>query len=130
MLQMFLAIPILLSVVVNGEAVPGSVDHNTTYRLIEIDTVPFQRLATISFPAPGTIRGKGPCNSFAAELTAPLPRIQIGAIRATRRGCPDLAQETLFFNALESMMWIEISGATLILRNEAGRELVFQAEPR
>jgi hypothetical protein len=37
-------------------------------------------------------------------------------------------QETRFFRALESMTVIEVSGTVVILRNDAGRKMVFQSD--
>ena len=41
--------------------------------------------------------------------------------------CPELEAESAFFAALEDMSLVEIVGPTLILTNEAGREMVFEA---
>ena len=84
--------------------------------------------ATIAFPAPGTISGKAPCNSYVAEQTAPYPWFAIGPIRATQLACPALAQEKDFFEALATMTIAEVSGPILILSNEAGAEMTFRAE--
>lgn len=130
MLQMFLAIPILLMSALTANSASDLLDPNATYQLISVDAVPYLGTANISLPVAGTILGKGPCNTFAGEQSATYPEFRLGAIRATRRGCPELELENLFFEALQSMQSIEISGATLILSNKAGRELVFQAVPR
>ncbi|MEM9580800.1 MAG: META domain-containing protein [Pseudomonadota bacterium] len=42
--------------------------------------------------------------------------------------CPDLAQETLYFDALERMSLVEVQGDTLILSNDTGEQMVFRAE--
>ena len=43
--------------------------------------------------------------------------------------CPDLALETSYFTALSEMEFAELLGNTLLLTNEAGREMLFQASP-
>ena len=46
----------------------------------------------------------------------------------TRRACPELAEETRFFQTLEDMTLAEVQGPVLILSNEDGTEMVFEAE--
>ena len=81
----------------------------------------------MQFPSKGKIAGKAPCNSYSATMTDPYPWFEIGPIAATRMACPALDAETTFFNALASMSQSEILGGTLILRNDAGAEMVFKA---
>lgn len=127
MLRLFLSLPILLAACLKDETVSGYVDQNTLFRLVELDASPYPGTATISFPETGLVRGQGPCNTYAAEQSAPYPWFSIGPIRATRRACAALEQETQFFRALESMTLIEAFGTALILRDEDGREMVFQS---
>jgi heat shock protein HslJ len=83
--------------------------------------------ANIAFPEPGVVSGKGPCNTFGAEQTAPYPWFELGPIRATRRACADLNSENRFFKLLGKMILVEASGPVVILSNEAGESLVFEA---
>lgn len=92
-----------------------------------IDGVAFAAEATLRFPEPGRIAGQGPCNSFTARLDAPYPWFEIADLVATRAACPELEAEGAFFAALLAMEQIEVSGAVLILRNEAGHEMLFRA---
>jgi heat shock protein HslJ len=41
--------------------------------------------------------------------------------------CPDLAAEAQFFDALSTMTLVEVLGRTLILTDDNGREMLFQA---
>jgi heat shock protein HslJ len=128
MLRLFLSLPILLAACLKDETVSGYVDQTAVFHLVEFDAIPYQGAATISFPETGQVRGQGPCNTYAAQQSAPYPWFSIGPLRATRRACDDLVQETRFFRALESMTVIEVSGTVVILRNDAGRKMVFQSD--
>lgn len=112
------------------ETISGYANPDTRWALVELDGVPFPANATISFPEKGRIAGQAPCNSYSGTQTAPYPWFETGPIAATRRACPDLAAESAFFEALAQVRIAEVSGDTLILSNEDGRELVFKAVPR
>ena len=111
---------------VGGKGISGC-DDNTIFRLIALDSAPFTARATIQFAEDGRVTGQAPCNSYFAAQTAPYPAFNVENIGATRMACPDLAAETQFFTALQSMSRSEVLGDTLILRNDAGREMVFKA---
>jgi len=100
---------------------------NVIWHLTEISSDPIDATITMQFPSKGKIAGKAPCNSYSATMTDPYPWFEIGPIAATRMACPALDAETTFFNALASMSQSEILGGTLILRNDAGAEMVFKA---
>ncbi len=126
MLRFFLSIPILLAGCLKDETVSGYADPGASYQLVEMDGAAFNARATISFPEQGSIAGKGPCNSYGASQSAPYPWVDIGAIRATRAACSDLTLEIEFFAALSGMSQIETFGDTVILRDDAGREMIFR----
>lgn len=111
----------------SDETLSAFADGGQTFALQEIDGIPFPAQATLTFPEPGHIAGSAPCNSYAGTLTAPYPWFETGPIAATKRACPDLAQETLFFTALSEMQLAEVSGNVLILSNDAGRQMLFEA---
>ncbi len=98
------------------------------WRLVEIDGAPFTARAILSFPQPGEIAGQAPCNSYSGPLTAPYPWFGTGPIAVTRKACAELADETRFFTALKGMTLSEVGGATMILSDETGREMVFRAD--
>ncbi|WP_323765059.1 META domain-containing protein [Marinovum sp.] len=100
-----------------------------SWRLDRLDGAPFTARATLSFPAEGVIAGQGPCNSFSGQQTEPYPWFGTGPLRTTRRACPELAAEQAFLAALRAMSLAEVQGDTLILSNDAGREMIFVAEP-
>ena len=110
-----------------GDESISGYDANTIFRLDALDSAPFTARATIQFAEDGRVTGQAPCNSYFAAQTAPYPAFNVESIGATRMACPDLAAETQFFTALQSMSRSEVLGDTLILRNDAGREMVFKA---
>lgn len=97
------------------------------WHLVEIDGNRFNARATVIFPEPGKIAGQAPCNTFSGTVTAPYPWFETGPLAATRKACDDLAAETRFFQALEEMAFSEVSGKAMILSNDKGREMVFEA---
>jgi len=127
MFRFMLLLPLLLATCNKDETISGFIDTSTIFALVELNGRPFDASATVSFPQEGLVKGNGPCNGFSADQTLPYPWFQLSAIRATRRACSDLALETEFFSALQEMTLIEAVGITLIMRNDAGREMVFQA---
>ena len=112
----------------SDETISGYADPDATYRLIEIEGAPFVARATMRFPEAGRLEGEAPCNRWSAEQTAPYPWFAPGPIAVTRRACPDLETESAFLTALAGMTLAEVQGPVLILSNENGGEMVFEAE--
>lgn len=110
------------------ETISGYADRDTTYRLTEFYGAAPSGVVTIRFPEEGRVTGDGPCNTYAAFQTVPYPWIKIGAIASTRKACPDLDFETEYFDALRAATLAEVSGPVVILSNDAGQEMVFEAE--
>jgi len=111
------------------ETVTAYAEHDGTFQLSTLNGVPFTADATIDLRVSGTVSGHGPCNAYRASQTAPYPWITLGPITATRRACPDLDAETLFFDSLATMTIVESAREILILSNEDGARLVFYASP-
>jgi len=109
------------------ETVSGHGGEGMTWVLRSLDGAPFTARATLAFPEEGEIAGAAPCNRYAGEQTVPYPWFSAERIVSTRRACPDLDAETRYLRALEQMTLAEIAGDTLILSNDAGREMVFRA---
>ena len=109
------------------ESISKFVDTLAVYHLVELDGEAFQSTATISFPEEERVVGQAPCNRYFATQTVPYPWFGLEGIGATRMACPDLAQETIFFEALGGMTLAEVLGDTLILSNSVGRKMVFQS---
>ncbi len=126
-MRLILLLP-LLTFGCADETISGYADPEAIYQLVEIDGEAFPASATIAFPEPGRAKGNGPCNAWSAAQTSPYPWIELGPIAATRRACPDLEAENLFFERLAKASLAEVTGPVLILTDEDGRELVFQAQ--
>ena len=109
------------------ETISAYSPEGVTWNLASIDGVAFDSNATITFPKEGEIAGKAPCNSYFGKQSAPYPWFGLKDIGATRMACPDLEQENLFFAALNEMTISEVVGTTMILTNETGGEMVFEA---
>ena len=98
------------------------------WRLVEIDGQPFAARATLGFADEGALSGQAPCNAYSGAQSAPYPWFTAENIVTTRMACADLAAETVYFEALAAMTLSEVAGETLILSNDAGREMVFKAQ--
>ncbi len=129
MLRLACLILLLPSACSSDETISAFVDPATVFRLHEIDGAAFDAKATVQFPKPGQITGQAPCNSFHGVQSLPYPWFGADPIAATKRGCPDLPAEARFFAALGDMTLAEVSGDTLILSNDAGRQMLFRAAP-
>lgn len=127
-MRIALTMLLLLNICQGDETLTAYGASDRTWVVTEIDGQPFSARATISFPEQGRFGGQGPCNTYGGAQTAPYPWFQIEAIRSTKRACADLQAENRYFDALRAMTISEVSGATMVLSNEAGREIVFRAE--
>jgi len=116
-----------LNACVADETVSGYANPSTVYTLQSVDGVEVSYRATIQFPKEGQVTGQAPCNRYNAVQTLPYPWLEIGPIASTRMACPDLAEESTFFEALDAMTLAEATGSTLILSTTEGREMVFAA---
>ena len=110
------------------ETVSGYADPKATYRLVEIEGEAFTARATITFPEEGRIAGEAPCNRWNAEQRVPYPWFEAGPIAATRRACPELEAEARFLTMLSEMTLAEVQGPVLILSDDGGRAMVFEAK--
>jgi heat shock protein HslJ len=109
------------------ETIAGYGASGQLWQLSEIDGTAFAATVTVTFPEPGKIGGNAPCNTYTGTMDAPYPWFEIGPLAVTRMACPDLEFETDFLAALAEMSVSEVSGDTMILSNDAGREMVFKA---
>lgn len=99
------------------------------YILHEIDGTAYSAKAVLELGEDGAISGEAPCNLFSGALQSPYPWFEVGPLAVTRRACPQMREEQVFFASLEEMTLAEVSEGVLILSNEAGREMVFHREP-
>lgn len=110
------------------ESLLGHGGADKTWLLQEIDGATFPARATLSFPEKGKLAGQAPCNRYFGTMDTPYPWFDASQIAATKMACPDLQAEGLFFAALAEMTLSEVSGDTLLLSNDKGREMFFKAE--
>lgn len=119
---------VMLTACQKDETVTAYGGADKTWVLQTLDGQPFKASASLSFPEPGRIAGQGPCNAFFGPQTAPYPWFSTGPIGSTKRACPELQAEADYLAALQDMTQVEVLGDTMILSNDAGRELVFKSE--
>ncbi|MEL6585474.1 MAG: META domain-containing protein [Pseudomonadota bacterium] len=111
------------------ETISGYAPDGVTWRLTHLDGAPVAATAEIAFPEEGRITGRGPCNRFTARQGIAYPWIDIQAIAATKRACPDLSFEAAYFDALSQMTLAEVSERVLILSDATGQQMVFAPAP-
>ncbi|WP_247738575.1 META domain-containing protein [Shimia sp. R9_2] len=104
----------------------GGADY--TWRLQEIDGAAVDYEAILLLEESGRVMGQGPCNSFLATQDAPYPWINIKVDVVEQIYCPDIDREEAYLTALQEMSLVEVSGPTLVLSNDAGREMVFSGQ--
>lgn len=127
MFRLMIAFVVLTSACQADETVTAYLEGSRAFRLVTLDGTPFEAQATIDLSVAGRLRGDAPRNSYSAAQMAVYPWFETGAIITTRMACPDLDAETAFLAALSAMTLSEVAGATLILSNTEGGEMVFQA---
>jgi heat shock protein HslJ len=127
MFRLALLLPLFLGYC-KDETLTGYGARGQVFVLQSINEARFAAHATISFPEEGKIAGQGPCNSFSASQDVPYPWFKAGPIAATKRACPDLDAEALYFQTLSEMTLSEVSGPNLILSTAEGAKMVFRAE--
>ena len=110
------------------ETVGGYGAADRVWLLQDINGEAFTARATMAFPEPGKVAGKAPCNSYFGAMTAPYPWFDASKIASTRMACPELAAESKFLEYLAKMQSSEVSGAVLLLSNDAGDTMTFRAE--
>jgi heat shock protein HslJ len=71
------------------------------------------------------VSGKAPCNRYFGTNAAALPALSLGMMGATKMACPDLAAETVFFEALQAMQRVELDQDHLYLIGPEGRIIEF-----
>jgi heat shock protein HslJ len=96
------------------------------WQLIELQGARFAAKATLHFPEPGKLAGDAPCNRYFGAMWGDYPWFKAGRIAATRRACPDLAEESRFLQALETMSQAEATQTHLILTGDDGQSMVFR----
>ena len=125
-------LPIFLSVVfttgcAGDETLRSYGAAGKTWTLVELNGAAFTSPTRLSFGALNRMSGTGPCNSFSATMSVPYPWFNVTSLATTRAICPDLVAETAFFNGLSQASQTEVLGTTMILSNQTGLSMVFNA---
>ncbi len=84
---------------------------------------------SISFAEDGKLAGQAPCNRYFGSYSGDLPALTMSALGATKMACPDLAAETVYFEALQAVQSAEISEGHLYLIGFEGRLMEFTRDP-
>ncbi|WP_158965389.1 META domain-containing protein [Chachezhania sediminis] len=85
--------------------------------------------ATLIFGDDGRISGAAPCNQYSAKLQSQPPAFQVGPIASTRMACPEMQEETAFFNALGVVTSMTLDGNNMVLNGPDDFSMVFGARP-
>ncbi len=128
MLPLFLTLPIFLTGTVPevvAEA-PGFPKASTVWSLAEINGALYTSATSLTFPNPGEMAGRGPCNSFQGRIDGGAEDFRIVDLRVTRQTCVGQANETAFFDTLNDMTRIEMEEAMLVMHGADGIRMVFQ----
>jgi heat shock protein HslJ len=126
---------VALGVCAPAQAQDGSTPlAGTSWRLIELNgerVAPAGNPLTLQFAADGSrVSGYGGCNQFSGEYAQNGASLRLGPLAYTRRACPepDLnAQETAYFQALESTTRYSLEGRQLVLYS--GNQVVARFVP-
>lgn len=105
-----------------AEAGPGAVAAKlagTSWRLAELGgAAPLEGVeATLEFPAPGRVGGRGSCNRFSGSVEVMGDSVKFGQLVSTMMACaePIMKQEQEFLNALQAAGRYSIDGDVLLL---------------
>lgn len=120
------AVMLLLAACTGDETIARYGGADKVWHLTGLNGAAYSAQATLIFAEPGRIAGDAPCNAYSAAMTAPYPWFETGPIAATRKACPDLANEAAYFGALGMATESEVLGDTLVLRGP-DVEMVFKA---
>jgi heat shock protein HslJ len=107
------------------ETISGYVPSNAVWELVDMNGVAPKSTVTLTFPEKGKIAGRAPCNRYFGTQTKPLPWFGTGPIASTKMACPNLDEETQYFQTLEKSTLAEIIDTTLILSDGTGPLLTF-----
>lgn len=87
----------------------------TTWKLVELNGEPFTAQATATLTPEGRVTGQAPCNAFNATYVGHWPDLRFNAVARTKMACPELAQETAFFAALNKVTHAEMLSDSMLL---------------
>jgi len=97
---------------------------NTSWQLQSMMGKEVNENITLSFKQ-GKISGKSFCNNYFSECTIKGKKLKVEAVGATKRACPDLEKEKMYFNLLIQVQSYKMKDGQLYLEADKGN-LVFQ----
>lgn len=102
----------------------GGMDYD--WQLSEVDGAPVDYSAAVAFGPHGSVNGMGPCNGFSGSQNKPYPWIAIQIHFVEELYCSGIDNEEAFLASLMEMTVVEVSGDSLVMSNDAGREMAFK----
>lgn len=115
-----LLLPLLLAA-----CVTQSKDEPYIWKLVSIDGQPFAATATLVIEGDRAY-GQAPCNRWSGQIeTEPFPEWRIRKVAATMMACDKLAEEQVFFTAMQAMTHQAVGLGHLELVDQTGREMRF-----
>lgn len=98
------------------------------WRVTAIDGRAFAATATFGISAAdGVYSGMGPCNRYSGSVTAaPFPAVILSPPAATKRACPELAEEAALFDALGRVERLSAGGDRMTLFTLDGTQISLQ----
>lgn len=98
------------------------------WTLKALNGTPFTAPTTLTFSNSDKFSGQGPCNQYFGAFKGPYPAFNTGLLSSTRRVCPELGVETLFFEALQTVTIARVDGNTLVLSGPDATEMIFTTD--
>lgn len=130
----WLALAVALFASLPAQAQAQGTLAGTAWRLVELNGQPLapgSDSLTLVFSADGTrVSGNGGCNQFSGPYSQNGASLRFGPLLSTRRACADpalSAQETAYFQALESTNRYAVEGGELLLYR--GNQVVARFQP-
>lgn len=102
---------------------------DTHWTLASLDGRAPSTAITLELSASGAVTGRAPCNTYGATLLEFDPEFRLGPIRATRRACPALREESAYLALLGAARQATVTEDGLVLAAPDGRALVFSLVP-
>ena len=128
MIRAILLLTLTMTACQADETISGYTDPDAIWILTDLNGKSPQSELTLTFPERGTIAGRAPCNRYFGAQTKPLPWFETGPIASTKMSCPNLDEESQYFQTLEKSKLAEVSKTTLILSNDTGPLLTYKRQ--
>lgn len=128
MIRSILLLTLTMTTCQADETISGYADPDAIWMLTDLNGQSPKSEITLTFPEKGKIAGRAPCNRYFGTQSKPLPWFKTGPIASTKMACPNLAEESKYFTALDTATLAEVSATTLILSNETGPILTYKRQ--